>query len=120
MPPHGHDFNQNVEHSIGCSKGTIEKEFNGYKGSVRNIRPAQVLRWAEEGGERYDAMSWHHNCLKWVQCLRIVAAPADKEITVYQYPRRQRGSDGELEPPGKPVPIVRRGTYGNYCYKDFS
>lgn len=120
VPPHGHDFNQQVEHCIGCSKGKIEQEFNGHEGSIRDISSAKVHEWSWDGGSRYDAKSWHYNCMRWVQCLRLVATPSNKEITVYKFPRRKRGRDVEEELPEQPPTVVRKGTYGSYCYRDFS
>lgn len=119
VPPHGHDINQFAEHSIGHVKTVLGEYFKNYKGEVSKIRCATVIELAAAAGKQFGAGSWHENCKKWVDCLRLIATPKDREITVYKY-KRKRGRDAGAEAEGEPRAIVRKGTNGNYCYKDFS
>ena len=118
VPPHGHDINQFAEHSIGPTKKAISDHFKDYKKPVSTISPAKVIELAAAAGKKFDAGSWHGNCQKWIECLRLIATPKDKEITVRKH-RRKRCRDATAEAEGEPQAIVRKGTNGNYCYKDF-
>ena len=119
VPPHGHDINQFAEHSIGHTKTVISEYFKNYKGEVCKISRAKVIELAAEAGKQFDAGSWQANCIKWMHCLRLIATPKDREITVYKY-KRKRDRDAGAEAEEEPKAIRRKGTDGNYCYKDFS
>lgn len=122
VPPHGHDFNQHIEHSIGVTKGGITRAFRKHTGSVTDFSHAEVQRLAVQGSLKYDAISWNLNTFRLVQCMRLVATRRDQKITVYKRERRKRGNATQGEPEGQPKlkAFVRRGTNGNYGPSGFS
>ena len=73
---------------------------------------AQVQEMVLKGANMYTASSWLANTERLVQCLRLICTPADTKIAVKKIVQR----DGEREE----QTVMRHGTNGNYCYKDFS
>lgn len=112
IPPRAHDINQGVEHANGCAKGHTTKRLSKMRGSLRDISDAEVQGIVLDGAHKYTASSWLDNTHRLVQCLRLLCTPADTEIEVFK--NVQRGGVSVQEP------VKRRGTNGNYCYKDFS
>lgn len=113
IPPHAHDIHQPVEHCIGVCKGHVTKKLNHEDASLANMSHAAVQQTVIEGAMKFDAHSWQRNMHKLVQCLRILSTDQDTEITVTKKRKRAHGNDVEEE-------LRRKGTNGNYAYKDFS
>lgn len=120
MPPHGHDFNQHIEHDIGVTKGGITRAFRSHPGSVTDFSHAEVQRLAVEASLHYDEISWGLNSFRLVQCMRLVSTRRDQKLIVYKRKRRKRGNATQGEPEGQPKAVVRRGTNGNYGPPDFN
>lgn len=113
IPPHAHDIHQPVEHHIGVCKGHVTKILNKADGSVADMSHAAVQHTVIEGAMKFKADSWKRSMHKLVQCLRLISTDQDTEITVTKKRKRAHSDDAEEE-------LRRKGTNGNYSYKDFS
>lgn len=112
IPPRAHDINQCVEHANGCAKGYASAQLTKMDGSIKDISDGEVQDIVLQGAHRYTAESWLANTKRLVQCLRILCTPTNVVIDV----KKSVVKHGKIEY----QTVKRRGTNGNYCYRDFS
>lgn len=112
IPPHCHDIHQKVEHAIGILKRELQELLNKYEDTLDNILHAQLQQMVYACAMRFTSKIWRDNVHRWVQCMRIIAAPEDQKIIVYKH-RKRKGEKSVCEE-------ERCGTNGSYCYPDFS
>lgn len=113
MPTHGHDLHQIVEHAIGATKGHVNRELGRARALNRRPSTSMCYKAVMDGSELYTKESWDRNLARLQNCLRIVAAPWDKQLTV-EFKTVDRWGNEHVRT------VTVMGTEGGYCPKQWS